>query len=48
VTGGGHFEPAISLTGADEVDERDLIEHLSVQQRATKVAVRLTHRLGCT
>ncbi len=42
-TGGGHYEPVISLMRHGEYDEVDLLADLAAQQRATVAAVRLLH-----
>jgi hypothetical protein len=42
-TGGGHFEPVISLMRHGEYSEADLLVDLAVQQHATVAAVRLLH-----
>jgi hypothetical protein len=40
-TGGGHYEPVISLMRHGEYSETDLLADLAVQQQATVAAVRL-------
>jgi hypothetical protein len=42
-TGGGEWVPAISLLGADECNESDLMKDLVLQQEATAAAVRILH-----
>lgn len=40
-TGGGHYEPVISLMRHGEYSETDLLADLAIQQHATVAAVRL-------
>jgi hypothetical protein len=45
-TGGGHYEPVISLMRHGEYGEADLSADLAVQQHATVAAVRLLHAIS--
>ena len=42
-TGGGEWQPVISLLGTDEYNESDLMQDLVLQQQATAAAVRVLH-----